>query len=496
MKQERFQNLLKKEFKKVNEKNIKYTQEQAVASWVQYLNIIRFENLMNNLNKQDTNLDEAIASLDNTLNEINKLINSNRGGEKGIHGFIAEISEVGIGNAKENIKGKNSVYKWINDNGATDLVRNGINIQQKYYQKDLSLSAINEHLKKYPNFIKEGGKYQIPKNQYEKIQYLRSITEDEANKLATRDGTFSLKQWKKVNEFFKNGTIDINSVEPANLEYSEVQRNTINNTINNEKEKIKETDNEIRKKINEENKPTLGEGIKVATVSSVIEGGTTFVSLIIKKKKEKKFIKNFTVEDWQEIIKKSGISTVKGGVRGASLYFFTNYTKTPSAVSNALTTSAFGVAEQFYLYKKGRITENELLENSELLYLDASVSAISSVLGQAIIPIPIIGVIIGNTIGLKMYEVAKNNFKANEQKIIQEYYNEIKLLEKDLLDEYNILIEKIKQEVYLYMEILEKLYSTNVQEIFEGSIEIAKFYGIPNDEILDSKGKIDSYFNS
>ena len=72
MKQERFQNLLKKEFKKVNEKNIKYTQEQAVASWVQYLNTIRFENLMNNLNKQDTNLDEAIASLDNTLKEINK----------------------------------------------------------------------------------------------------------------------------------------------------------------------------------------------------------------------------------------------------------------------------------------------------------------------------------------------------------------------------------------------------------------------------------------
>lgn len=496
MKQEQFQNLLKKEFKKMNEKNIKYTQEQAVASWVQYLNTIKFENLMNNLNKQDTNLDEAVASLDNTLNEINKLINSNRGGEKGIHGFIAEISEVGIGNAKENIKGKNSVYEWINDNGATDLLRNGINIQQKYYQKDLSLSAINEHLKKYPNFIKEGGKYQIPKDQYEKIQYLRSITEDEANKLATSDGMFSLKQWKKVNDFFKNGTIDINSVEPANLEYSEVQRNTINNTINNEKEKIKETDNEIRKKINEENKPTLGEGIKVATVSSVMEGGTTFVSLIIKKKKEKKFIKNFTLEDWQEIIKKSGISTVKGGVRGASLYFFTNYTKTPSAVSNALTTSAFGVAEQVYLYKKGRITENELLENSELLYLDASVSAISSVLGQTIIPIPIIGVIIGNAIGLKMYEVAKNNFKANEQKIIKEYYNEIKLLEKDLLDEYNILIEKIKQEVYLYMEILEKLYSTNVQEIFEGSIEIAKFYGIPNDEILDSKGKIDSYFNS
>ena len=88
---------------KMNDKNIKYTQEQAVASWVQYLNTIRFENLINSLNEQDINLDNAITSLDTTLNEINKLVNSNRGGEKGIHGFIAEISEVGIGNAKENI---------------------------------------------------------------------------------------------------------------------------------------------------------------------------------------------------------------------------------------------------------------------------------------------------------------------------------------------------------------------------------------------------------
>lgn len=145
MKQKQLQNLLKKGYMKMNKNNIKYTQEQAVASWVKYLNTIRFENLMNSLNEQDVNLDKAITSLDNTLNEINKLIESDRGGEKGIHGFIAEISEVGIGNAKENIIGKNNVYEWVNDNGVADLVRNGTSIQQKYYQKDLSLNAIAEH---------------------------------------------------------------------------------------------------------------------------------------------------------------------------------------------------------------------------------------------------------------------------------------------------------------------------------------------------------------
>ena len=402
----------------MRDNDMKSTQEQAVASWVQYLNTLRLENLIKNINSQDINLDNALKNLDNTLSEINKLISSNRGGESGIHGFIAEISEVGIGNAKANIIGNEDVYKWVNNNGVVDLVRNGTDIQQKFYNRDLSLSAIAEHLKKYPNFLKQGGKYQIPKDQYDKIKYLLSLSENEAQKMPTSDGSFSLKQWKRVNDFFKDGPIKIDSVEPANLEYSEVQRNVANNTINEEKNKIKEQNSEIKKEIIDKHKPTIGEGIKVTAISSVIEGGTTFVSLIVKKKKERKLLKNFTSDDWNEIIKDSGISTIKGGIRGASLYSLTNYTNTPSAVANALVTSSFGIAEQVYLYKNGKVTENEFLENSELLTLDASISAISSILGQTIIPIPVIGAIIGNTVGLKMYDVAKNNFARKEQMLI------------------------------------------------------------------------------
>lgn len=479
------------------ESNIKSTQEQAVASWVHYLNTIRFEKLIESLNKQDINLDNAIESLNIALNEINKLIESNRGGDSGIHGFIAEIAEVGIGNAKENIIGNANVYQWVNDNGVADLIKNGVGIQQKYYQKDLSLNAIAEHLKKYPDFIKNGGKYQIPKDEYEQILWLRSIPENEANKMPTSDGTFSLKNWKKVKELFEGESpIGIDSIEPANLEYSEVQKNTIYNSIEREKDNIKETDKAIKKNIVDENKPTFAEGTKVAAVSAMIEGGTTFVSLIIKKKKEKKLIKNFSSEDWQEIINESGIDTVEGGIRGASLYVLTNYTKTPAAIANAIITSSFGVAEQVYQYKNNKITENEFLENSELLFLDASISALSSMLGQAIIPVPIIGTIIGNTIGLKLYEVAKENFEINEQRIIQQYCDEIAELDEKLSNKYNEFIEKIKQEMYLYLEILEKLYSSNIQEVFEGSIKMAEFYNVPHDEILDSKEKIDEYFNN
>ena len=141
------------------------------------------------------------------------------------------------------------------------------------------------------------------------------------------------------------------------------------------------------------------------------------------------------------------------------------------------------------------ISQNELIENSELLCIDASVSAVSSLLGQTIIPIPMVGAIIGNTIGMKMYEVAKETLQEKEQKIMQNYLDEIKVLENNLANEYIAFIEKVKQELVLYMQILEKLYSVNVNEVFEGSIMIADFYGIPSEEILDSREKIDSYFN-
>ena len=78
--------------------------------------------------------------------------------------------------------------------------------------------------------------------------------------------------------------------------------------------------------------------------------------------------------------------------------------------------------------------------------------------------------------------------------LIQKYSKEIELLEENLMDEYEDFIEKVKQEIYLFMEILEKLYSPNVQEIFDASFEMAKHYDVSGDEILDTKKKIHNNF--
>lgn len=476
------------------EKMIKSNQEQAVASWVNYLNQLRLDRLVAFMQKQDINLQDAMADLDKAFNEINELISRNRGGEFGLHGFIAEAAEVGIGNARENIIGNPDKYTWLNDNGVSDLLRDGVELQQKFYQSDLSLRAISAHLSKYPDYISNGGKYQIPKDQYEKIQELLSISKEEANKMPTSDGSFSLKQWKMVHEFFERKDIAISDVEPSKLEYKEVQREQIEITIKNEKDSLKDIDSELREKARKDAAPNINEAAKVVGVAAVLEGGTALTLSIVKKKKEGKNIKEFTGDDWKDVFKDAGVGTVKGGIRGTSIYVLTNYTATPAAAANAIVTASFGVAEQAHLYRIGELDETQFISNAEMLCLDASISAISSFIGQAVIPIPVVGALIGNTVGTTLYKIAKDGLSDREKALIKSYLDDIEALRADLDRQCQELVAAVQKEYEAYMVILEKLYSVDYMKAFKGSCEMAKFCGVPSEEILDSKESITDYF--
>lgn len=99
-------------------KTIKSSQEQAVASWINYLNQVRLDRLMEALAKEQDNLDNAMKTINDTLIKISRDIVDNgqgRGGVKGMHGFIAEAAECGVGNARALIEGEAPAYEWIDD---------------------------------------------------------------------------------------------------------------------------------------------------------------------------------------------------------------------------------------------------------------------------------------------------------------------------------------------------------------------------------------------
>lgn len=480
-------------------RTVKSDQEQAIASWVNYLNQVRLNRLMEALRTQDYNFEQAAATLKNTLYTIDKeIIERNRGGIKGMHGFIAEVAECGIENAKEQIKGRIPVYEWINDNGPADLVRDGVQIQQKFVASGnhLSLQAVAQHFDKYPDFLKCGGKYQVPEDHYNKIKYLLSISKEQANKMHTATGEFSLKQWKEVHDFFETSKITLEDLEPSQLKYDQVQAACIHETIREEKQALRETDKKIRNDAYLASKPSLKQGVSAAVASAAIEGGTIFVFAIMKKRKSGKKIGEFTPKDWEEIFAESGTGVVKGGIRGISLYALTNFTATPAAVASSMCTASFGVAEQAYLWRNGKITQEEFLMNSEILCLETAVSALSSFIGQAIIPVPVLGAVIGNTVGTLLYQVAKDNLSRKEQKLIAGYLRYLEELEFELDRKYRRCIDELNAGIKIYYGMLDRAFSPDYNEALQGSVVLAESLGVPGEQLLKSVSEIDDYFMS
>lgn len=480
-------------------KMIKSGQEQAVASWINYLNQVRLDRLMEALQKEELNLNEAMSTIGETLKTISRDIVNNgkgRGGQYGMHGFIAEVAECGIGNAREQIEGKAPIYEWINDNGPEDLRRGATLIQQKFVNGGghLSLQAIRMHLNAYPDFLDNGGVYQIPEDHYEKIKWLLSISEKEANKMPTSTGDFSLKQWREVHEFFKNGDIPLDKVESSKLKYSEVQKGTYEQTFSKEKDSLRKRNQERKEQAYNESEPTLSEGAKATAAAAAIEGAMALCLGIAEKRKSGKKFNAFDEEDWKEIAATTGKGTLKGSIRGASIYTLTNFTATPAAVASAMVTATFGIAEQAYQLKQGNVNEQRFIENTEMLCLDASVNALSSFAGQILIPVPVLGAVIGNTVGTMMYQIAKDNLSAREQKIFEEYAEAVRQLDVSLQDQYQEFVDEIGKDTKLFMELLNRAFAPDIRVAFEGSIDLAKSCGVPVDEILDSKEKIASYF--
>jgi len=478
-------------------KIVKSSQEQAVGAWINYLNQVRLDRLVEALSKQSDNLATAMKTMENAFATIKgNIIVRNRGGEKGMHGFIAEIAECGIGNARKQIVGKAAEYVWINDNGPVDLQRAGLDIQQKFSQAggNLSLRAITEHIRAYSDYIAEGGIYQIPKDHYDKIMAYRAMSADVANKLPTSSGDFSLRQWKMVNDFFATNDIDINKIEPSVLEYKEVQAGAITDTFDREAKHLEKVDREQRDIAYHESKPSLAEGAKATVVGAVAEGATAFTLNIVQKRKTGKKFSEFNEQDWLEIAGDTGKGAVKGGIRGASLYMLTNYTVTPAAVATALTTAAFGVAEQAHLLRSGTIDEVQFIENAETLCLDATVSALASFAGQVLIPIPVLGAIIGNAVGMMIYQIGEDSLSTKEREIIDKYLEGLAELDEKLAVDYREYIKMLNQCYADYMELLTLAFDPDVERALEGSVALAKRMGVSADEILDDYDKIVDYF--
>lgn len=484
------------------EKAVKSTQEQAVADWIQYLYRVRMERLHALLQQQGDDLTAAMKTLDIAMETIKKDIINNglgRGGTKGMHGFIAEVAECGIANARHQLEhGGFGPNIWIDDNGPADIERLGVLIQQKFSESGghLSLEAVKMHLQAYPGFLQNGNKYQIPKDHYEKIVQLLKITKHQADRLPTETGDFSRKQWEYVHQYFRENNISLDDIEPSKLIFPSVQKEAIETTISQEKLDLQAKNDKKMEQINAEHQPTIQDGVKTTAIAATLEAGTALVLAINKKRKSGKKLAEFSADDWTDIAKESGLGALKGSVRGAGVYILTNTYKTNAAVASAIFTAMFGVAEQVHLYREETFDKNQLIENAEAVCIDAAVSAVASMIGHVAIPVPVLGAIFGNAVGMILYQFGKNCLSEQDSNLLSQYTDDLKKYQQENLVEYENLIEQLNTNLQSYLCLMNGAYSPDIDLALTGAIRLAQMLHVSEEERIDTDEKFEAYFFS
>lgn len=472
---------------------VKSTQEQATAAWIGHLNQVRVDTMMERLGQQDVNLEAALKE----LSELKEFVGNPDlilGSPMTKHGEIAEHVQVNFSNARNLIEGleRNHTFEGVGRTAPEDYLRNGQMVQSKFYNGPKNtLDAVKEHLEKYPDFVKNGGTYDIPKEQYEEIVRVLKLSE-------TNPSALSKSDWRLVNaaKSFQDKTgLDFQrDVKPAVTGYKDVQQGEIDNTIKREEKDIKEKDKEKRKDIIDDGKPTLKEGAKAAAVGAALEGGMAFCMAVAGKRKDGKSFSEFTEEDWKDIGLETGMGVVKGGIRGGAVYTLTNFTATPSNVASAYVTAAFGITAQANLYRKGEISKEDFIINCETMALDVTVSTIASAIGQAVIPIPVLGAMVGNVAGEFIYGLCKQYAGEKETNAILTYRNQMEILNQQLDEQFQQLLREIERVMKQFVSLEAMAFDEEFNRAFEGSVLLAREVGVQEKKILKTKDDIDAFF--
>ena len=165
-------------------------------------------------------------------------------------------------------------------------------------------------------------------------------------------------------------------------------------------------------------------------------------------------------------------------------------------MANAFVTAAYGVTAQAVQLRRGQITEEEFVVNSEVLCLDVSVSAVAALMGQTMIPVPVLGAMIGNAAGMFLWQISKDYLNQKEQRLASAFKESCKELNRRLDARYQALLAELAREFEKYSSLLELAFDPDVNIAFANSVLFAQYVGVADDRILKTSADIDHYFMS
>lgn len=470
---------------------------QVAATWAALDKSIRADNLQTSVQK----LNSAFSSAMKEMQTVRDFVGSPEkilGNPNTKHGEIAEQVHVGVTRAWNVFKGHSpsATFDGIGRTDPVDYQVDGVDIQSKYINGlTKTFNHILEHANKYPDFVESNGKYHIPRDYYEQLIELRNTGKISNTGLSDKSLQTVYRKIDEVSRLTGRKFEDI--IEPGNATYSEVQKGKIPETLDSREQDLKSAKNQKAEVIQKENAPSYGGFGKAAAYGAVAGGGVRLTQALWTKFQAGKnpFHGDFTVDDWKEVGIEAATGVGQGGIAGGALYLLTNATDLAAPFAGSMVSGLMGIGDLLRQYSQGEINSDQFIELSLFVAADAAIVGLTTAIGQSIIPIPILGALLGSIAGKLVASALKKGLQNSEQKLIKKLESYIDKMTEKLNVQHKKLIAQLSQHFDTLEELIQSAFNkeNNTSLRLAASVTLAESMGVDDDLILRSIEDIDKF---
>ncbi|WP_136796206.1 hypothetical protein [Desulfosediminicola ganghwensis] len=416
------------------------------------------------------------------------------GSELTKHGEIAEQVEVGIRNARSALHQEEMTATHApNRTAPEDYLIDGTAVQSKFINgASKNLDHVMEHMDKYANFGRDGSYYHIPKDHHETIM---KVMNGESVEGLSPKSINAIRE--KVQEIESRSGIPFNEVvKPGVSDYAEVQQGKVHETLDNHEKQLDAENKEIKDQIAQDHQASLAEAAKAAAIAGAVGGAVSFSAGLYSKYKQGKnpFKGDLTAEDWKDL----GVSTLKGtaggAVAGGSIYLLTNYAALPAPFAGAVVSAAKGVGSLWQDYHAGTIDAEEFMNLGLVVCAESAIVGLATAAGQTLIPIPVLGAVIGSLAGKMLVEFTADK----DGQLVEQMKAEMDAFLAKLNEAQQKVVAAINAEYDRLGKLTEAAFDFGRNEalLLQASADLAKAYGVEERLVIATHSQLDDFMLS
>lgn len=472
--------------------------DQLIGSAVNALNQARINDEIFTLSRQDIAYELAckemlkprdfVASPGNILGSMSTK-----------HGEIAEQVEVAVRNSEQAIEERlqdastfRATFEGVGRTAPQDYLIDGMDVQSKFINgTNNNLVHVLKHMEAYPNFGKDGSFYHIPKDTWQEIQDVLDGKPVEGLKSTTIEAIKA--KVAEIERQTQRPFADV--VRPGVSDYKDVQLGKIDETLDKHDQELARQNDAKRAEIIDDHQPSLAEGMRATAMGAAVGGAFALGTGIYRKYRDGKniFRGDFDAQDWQDVGLDSLKGAAVGGISAGAIYTLTNYASMGAPFASALVTATKGVASLAHSYQRGEIGLDEFTDLGLIVCAESAIVGAMTVAGQALIPVPVLGALIGSISGKFMVTVAKNlDGKARQvlQARMDEFARRLDAIEQQVLN-------RILSEFAALGELTKAAFNVETnRQLLEASITLAQAHGVEDDKIIKNADDLDAFMTA